>query len=179
MKSPKFEKTLETRTAYRGRLLSLRVDTVELPGGRRTTREIVEHPGAVAIVPLDGGGNVVMVRQYRKAVEKELLEIPAGGLDPGEDPEECARRELVEETGFYPGRLEGMGGFYTSPGFSSEYLYLFVATDLELRKQRPASDETIEVVKVPLEQVSGLISSGAICDAKSVTGLLRVLGRQH
>jgi ADP-ribose pyrophosphatase len=166
------EETLSTKLIYDGRAVSLRVDTVRLPGGRETTREIVEHEDCVAVVAVDGEDNILLVSQFRKPVEKELLEIPAGGIEPGEEPEDCVRRELREETGFLPRRMERLGGFYSSPGYSSEYLYLYLATDLVSRPLQAEDSESIRLVRVPVAQVLGLITSGSICDAKSIAGLL-------
>jgi len=166
------EETLSSKLIYDGRAVRLRVDTVRLPGGRETTREIVEHEDCVAIVAVDGEGNVLLVSQFRKPVEKALLEIPAGGIEPGEGPEDCVRRELREETGFLPRRVERLGGFYSSPGYSSEYLYLYLATDLVSSPLQAEDSESIRLVRVPVGQVHGLITSGSICDAKSIAGLL-------
>ncbi len=170
------ERTISTRRIYSGRVIGLRVDTIELPSGKRTEREIVEHKGCAVIVPVDDKGDVLLVRQYRKAVERELLELPAGGIDPGEGPEQCAIRELVEETGFRAAHIEPLGGFYSSPGFSTEYMHLFLATGLSPAGDRPKpEDENIEVVPVPLKDAPRLIASGEVCDAKSVAGLLLAL----
>ena len=172
------EKTLSSRRVYQGRAVNLRVDTVELAGGRQTTREIVEHQDVVAVVALDGEDNVLLVRQFRKPVEKELLEIPAGGIDPGETPEEAVRREMREETGFLPRKVEKLGGFYSSPGFCTEYLYLYLAADLTKSPLRAEDSDAISLVPTPLEQIPELIASGAIVDAKSIAGLLTFLGRR-
>ncbi len=169
------ERTISTRRVYEGRILNLRVDSVELSGGRTSTREIIEHRGAVVIAALDGEENVLMVRQFRKPVEQELLELPAGTLESGEDPEACASRELQEETGFKADKLEKLGGFYSAPGFCTEYLHLFLATGLVASPLAGDDDEDIRVAPTPISQVPGLIASGEIRDAKSVAGLLRVL----
>lgn len=172
------EKTLSSQLIYDGRAVRLRTDTVQLPGGRKTTREIVEHSDCVAVIAVDGSGNVLLVKQFRKAVEKELLEIPAGGIDPGEDPETTVRRELREETGYLPRKLEKLGGFYSTPGYCTEYLHLYLATDL-IRSPLYAEDtESIEVVRVPINQIPALIASGSIRDAKSIAGLLTFLEYQ-
>lgn len=170
------ERTLETERVYQGQLVGLRVDTVELPGGRRTQREIVEHGECVAIVALEGE-EVLLLRQYRKAVEEALLEIPAGGLEPEEEPLQCAQRELQEETGYSAGRMERIGGFYTSPGYTTEFMHLYLATDLRPAPTAPAADESLEVLRVPLSQIPELIASGQIRDAKSIAGLLTVISR--
>lgn len=155
--------------------MNLRRDRVALPSGRETTREIVEHPACVAVVAVDWQDNVVLVRQYRRPAEKVLLEVPAGHIEPGEKPDECAARELREETGYVAGRMERIGGFYSSPGYSTEFLHLFLATDLQAGVARPEEDETIEVAVTPLERVPHLILSGEVCDAKSIAGLYTVL----
>ncbi|MEE8469801.1 MAG: NUDIX hydrolase [Dehalococcoidia bacterium] len=155
--------------------MGLRVDTVQLHSGRKTRREIIEHGVVVAVVAIDSEDNVLLVRQYRKPVEKMLLEIPAGGVEPGEDPLHSACRELEEETGFSAERWERLGGFYTSPGFCTEYIHLYVATELRPGKRPADDDENIEVEHIPLNKVFELIAAGEICDAKSIAGLLTVL----
>jgi ADP-ribose pyrophosphatase len=169
------EKTVASRSIFKGRAFNVRVDTVIDASGDQTTREIVEHADCVAVVPVETSGEIVLVRQYRKAVEKELLEIPAGGIDPGEDPPAAVKRELQEEIGFLPGKLEKMGGFYSSPGFCSEYLYLYLATDLKPGRLYAEDTEGIQVVRVKPRQIRKLIESGEICDAKTIAGLLQYL----
>jgi ADP-ribose pyrophosphatase len=165
------EKTVSSKLIYSGRVVRLRVDTVQSAGGRRTTREIVEHDDCVAIVPLDENGKVLLVKQYRKPIEKELLEIPAGGIDPGEDAESAVRRELREETGYLPRKVKRLGGFYASPGYSSEYLHLYLATDLIRSPLRAEDTDEIKLVRVPVSQLRTLVTSGAICDDKSIAGI--------
>ena len=172
------EETLSSELIYEGRAVRLRVDTVKMPGGRETTREIVEHGDCVAIIALDDEGNVLLVEQFRKPVAKKLLEIPAGGIEPGEKLEDCVRRELREETGFLPQKVERLGGFYSSPGYSTEYLHFFLATELISRPLQAEDSESIRVVRVPLAEVIGLIKSGRVCDAKSIAALLFFLERQ-
>jgi ADP-ribose pyrophosphatase len=169
------EKVISTEFVFKGRAVNLRIDTVEMPGGRRTTREIVEHPDCVAIVPVDAQGNVLLVRQYRHAPGKELLEIPAGGIDPGEDAETAVKREMGEETGFSPRSIKRLGGFYSSPGFCTEYLHLFLATDLVPNRLEAEDTEGIQVVKVRPEDLEGLIRSEVICDSKSIAGIYMYL----
>jgi len=166
------EKTLSSKRIYEGRAVRLRVDTVKMPGGRETTREIVEHSDCVAIIALDDKENVLLVSQFRKAVEKELLEIPAGSIEPGEKLEECVRREMREETGFLPKKVERLGGFYSSPGFCTEYLHFFLATELISSPLQAEDSQSIKLVRVPLSEVPDLIASGSICDAKSIAALL-------
>ena len=169
------EKTLSSQIIYDGRAVRLRVDTVQMPDGRQTTREIVEHGECVAVVPIDAEGNVILVSQFRKPVEKELLEIPAGGIEPGEDPVTTVRRELREEIGYLPRKVDRLGGFYSTPGYCTEYLYLYLATDLVPSQLHAEDTENIRVVRVPVSQVLSLITSGTICDAKSIAGLLTFL----
>lgn len=169
------EKTLTSQIIYDGRAVKLRVDTVQTADGRQTTREIVEHADCVAVVAVDADDNVLLVNQFRKPVERELLEIPAGGIDAGEDAETAVRRELQEEIGYLPQRIERLGGFYSAPGYATEYLYLYLATDLTPSQLYAEDTESIEVVRVPIKQVPDLINSGRICDAKSIAGLLAFL----
>jgi len=166
------EKTLSSELIFKGRAVKLRVDTVEMPDGRKTTREIVEHSDCVAVVPVDAEGNVVLVSQFRKPIEKELLEIPAGGIEPGEDPVDTVRRELREEIGYLPRKVDSLGGFYSTPGYCTEYLYLYMATDLVPSQLFAEDTEGIRLVRVPIGHIPGLIISGQVCDAKSIAGLL-------
>jgi len=166
------ERTLSSQLIYDGRVVKLRVDTVRMPGGRETEREIVEHRDCVAIVAMDTDDNVLLVKQFRKPVEKELLEIPAGSIDPGEDPVTTVRREMQEETGYLPQKVERLGGFYSAAGYCSEYLHLYLATDLTPSQLYAEDTESIKLVRVPISQIPGLIASGSICDAKSIAGLL-------
>lgn len=172
------EKTLSSQLVYDGRAVKLRIDSVQTAGGRRTTREIVEHADCVAIVTLDADNNILLVNQFRKPAGEELLEIPAGGIDPGEGPEDTVRRELREETGYLPGKIERLGGFYSAPGYCTEYLYLYLATDLMPSPLHAEDTEGIQLVRVPVTRIAGLIASGKICDAKSIAGLLVFLGKQ-
>jgi ADP-ribose pyrophosphatase len=165
------EKLLASRTVYRGKIIKLRVDTVVLPDGRTGNREVVEYTGAVAVVPVNENRELLMVRQYRHAAGKTLLEIPAGKLEPDEDPKDCARRELLEETGFKAGKLDRLFSFFSTPGFTTEKLHLFLAADLKCSKQNLDEDEFIDVVTVPFEQALAMIWAGEICDGKSVAGI--------
>ncbi len=166
------EITTSSRRIYEGRVVNLRVDTVRLENGHITEREIVEHRGSVAMVALDEDSNVLLVRQFRKPAERELLEIPAGTLEPGEEPLVCAQRELREETGYRAAQIEEMCTFYTSPGFCTEQIHLYLATGLELAYLPAEKDEAIEVIKTPLAKALEMIKSGEIADAKSIVGLL-------
>lgn len=169
------EKKLSSQQLYRGRAVSLRMDTVEKSDGKTTTREVVEHSNCVAVVVVDEQGNVLLVRQYRYPVGKFLLEIPAGGIDPNEEPIDCVRRELQEEIGYFPQKIEELGGFYSVPGYGTEYLHCYLATDLVPSRLIAEDSEGIEVVRVPISKITQLITSGEICDAKSIAALLTFL----
>ena len=169
------EQTLATENIYEGRRINLRVDRVVLPSGRETTREIAAYPDSVGIIALDENDSVVLVRQYRHAVGRVLLEIPAGGIEEGESPEESALRELKEETGYAAARVERIGGAYAAPGYATEFLHLFLASGLECGAAGAEEDEFIEVVRVPLNEVRTLIESGELCDGKSIIVVLTLL----
>lgn len=171
------EQVVASRRIYEGRVVSLRVDSVSLPGGRSTVREVVEHAPVVVIVPLDGEGDVLLVRQYRLPARRSLLELPAGGIDPGESPEEAVQRELQEETGQRAGRLERLGGVFASPGYSDEYMHLFLATDLQPSSLPADTDEEIQVVRLPLAEALRLAEKGEIYDAKTILGLYMAVTR--
>lgn len=173
------EKTLSTRIAFEGRAVKLRIDTVKTADGRESTREIVEHSDCIAVIPVDENDNVLLVKQYRKAIEKELLEIPAGGIDGGEDPEETVRREMQEETGYLPGKVEKLGGFYSTPGYCTEYLYLYLATELMPSQLHAEDTAGISLVRVPIKEIPALLTSGKIEDAKSIAGLHMYLERRR
>jgi len=171
------ELVLASQSIYRGRVVNLRVDTVRLPDGHTTRREVIEHAPVVAIVAVGAAGDLVLVKQYRLPVNRWLIEIPAGGIEPGETPEDAVQRELQEETGYRAGRLEPLGGFYVAPGYCQEYIHLFLATDLQEAQLPADDDESIEIIHMPLGQALHLISSGDICDAKSIIGLLALARR--
>jgi len=167
-----YETTLSSKNIFSGRLLNIRVDEVLLPNGRKSTREIVEHPGAIAAVAVTDDNEILMVRQYRKAIERELLEIPAGKLEKGESKETCVKRELMEETGFCPNELKYLTSFYTSPGFSNEIIHLFLAKNLFRNTRNPDFDEYLQVQRLPLPEALNKIHSGEIIDGKTIIGLL-------
>ena len=169
------DKTLSSKLIFDGRAVKLRIDTVQTTNGRETTREIVEHSDCVAIIAIDADNNILLVNQFRKPIEKELLEIPAGGIDPGETPDDCTRRELREETGYLPLKIKRLGGFYSTPGYCTEYLHLYLATDFTFDPLEAEDTENIRLVRVPLRDIPHLITSGAICDTKSIAGLLAFL----
>lgn len=168
------EVTLSSETVFSGRVVRLRVDTVRLPSGRVSTREVVAHPGAVAIVPVTDDRQIVLIRQYRQAAGQTLLEIPAGTLEDGEAPEACAVRELAEETGLSAGRLVRLIGSYLAPGYSSELLHVFLGLDLEAADGSHAmdADESIEIVTVPVAEAVEGVLQGRVCDAKTICGVL-------
>ena len=166
------EPTVNSRRIFDGKILSLRVDTVALSSGIEATREVIEHGPAVAIVAVDDGGNVHLVRQYRKAVGDSLLEVPAGRMERGEDPAEAARRELGEETGLEAGKLDFLGSYFTTPGFTDEEMYAFLATDLSEGEAHPDEDEEVERVTMPLEQAVEMVNNGDLHDGKSIAALL-------
>lgn len=166
------ETIISSEVIYDGRIVHLYKETVRLPNGENATREVIKHAGAVAIVPIDANGNVVMVRQYRLPTRRVLLEIPAGTLNPGEDPLACAVRELQEETGYKPGHLERLGGIYTAPGYTSEFIHLFLATDLLESRLSPDADEFLELERFPFSEALRLIDTGEIADGKTISGLL-------
>ena len=169
---PDNEPTIGTRHIFTGRIIDVRVDTVRLPNGRESTREIVAHDPSVCIVPVDAADNVLMVRQYRKPADAFLLEVPAGGIESGEEPEVAARRELQEEIGHSSENLVPLTAFWLAPGWCTEYMYAFLATGLTPATLESDDDEFIDVIRVPLQRVPDEIANGAIQDAKSVASLL-------
>jgi len=160
------------KRVYEGNIINLRVDTITLPGGRTAKREVVEHSGAVAVVPVNEKGEILLVRQYRHATGKSLLEIPAGKLEPGESMTDCAGRELLEETGYEATKLKKMVSFFSTPGFTNEMLHLFLATGLAYKGQKLDDEEDIDVLTMPFGRAIELIWKGEICDAKSIAGIL-------
>lgn len=171
------EDIVGTEQIYKGRIVNLFVHEVALPDGKHSKREVVKHPGAVAVVALDDQQRVLLVRQFRLPAAQVLREIPAGTLEPNEDAAECAARELQEETGYKPLKLEAMGGFFVAPGYTTEYIHLFFATQLRESRLESDTDEFIEADHVPLVEALAMIEQGEIIDGKSVTGLLRVARR--
>ena len=167
------ERKISGEPVFDGVLLHVRKDTVELPNGHTATREWIEHPGASAVIPLLPDNQIILVRQFRYPVNSVTLEVPAGKLDKiGEDPIECARRELSEETGYTAGKLWKLTTIATTVGFSNEYIHLYAAADLTPGKIHPDSDEFINVVKVPLTAALQMVETGKIFDAKSAVSIL-------
>ena len=172
-------RVIEHENVFRGRLLSVHVDRIASSNGTTRSREIVSHPGAVAIVPVLPNSEVLLVRQYRHAVRSDLWEIPAGKIEPGEDPLACAQRELLEETGYAATDWTSLCTFYTSPGFSNERITLFVAGDLR-RVESPSGDEIADRRALPIAEVKRRILASEITDAKTVLAItwLLALGRE-
>lgn len=164
---------LSSETAYKGRLFDISLDTIEMESGVITARETIRHPGAVAMIPVTAEGNLLLVTQYRHAAGKRLLELPAGTLEPGEEPVAAVARELQEEVGFRPGHIAPMGGLYVAPGYTDEYIHLFMCTALEPSRLDGDEDEDIEVETYTPARTLEAIEAGEICDAKSVVGILR------
>ena len=178
---PPLGETLSTRRGFDGKLVHVRIDEVRLPSGRVTVRETVEHPGSVAIVGLTRDRQVLLLRQSHHAIQRTLLGIPAGTLEPGETPEACARRELHEETGYRAGALTELASYFTSPGYSDERMTIFRADDCEPVGGAIDPDELIRVTLVPLAEISRLVApeAGQVQEAKTLIGLLMLLRGQE
>ena len=170
------EETIESKTLHNGRNFSFKTDRVRLSNGRETVRDVVDHPGAVAIVPVDGD-ELVFVRQYRYAAGRELLEIPAGTLESGEDPYGCAVRELQEETGYAASAWSRLLSCYMAPGYSSEVIHFYVAEGLSQVGMNPEEDESITVERHSFDEVVKMIEDNEIMDSKTITGVLSYLTR--
>ena len=173
------EVMLHSEEIYKGKIIRVRRDRVRLPNGKESTREVVEHSGGVCILALDETGCTYVVRQYRYAFETELLELPAGKLEPGEDPAECAARELEEETGLRAEKLEYLGQILPSPGFSREVLHAYLATGLSQGKPRPDEDEFLTVRRLPLDALYRMVLNGSVRDAKTVFAVLKAKALQE
>lgn len=168
------EKTTQTTSVFRGKVISLQVDDVILPNGKSAKREIIKHPGAVAIIPITAEGKLVLVEQYRKALERSIIEIPAGKIDPGEEPANTARRELEEETGYGTRDLKYLQSFATSPGFADEIIHVYVAKDLYVLDEKAPldEDEFINLLEVTLEEAQEMVKDQRIYDAKTAFAVL-------
>jgi ADP-ribose pyrophosphatase len=165
------EQVISSNVVYKGRAVRLRLDRVRLPTGRETSREIIEHPGSVGILPLLAGNRVLLIREYRHAVGKTIWEIPAGTMEPGETPRECALRELEEETGYRTRSLTPFFDCYPAPGYSMELMHVFLARGLTSAEQKTEEDEIISVKPVTSEKAFRMIKSGQIWDAKTICAL--------
>jgi len=160
-----------TKNIYKGRIVDLSLETVTLPNGATVELEVIRHPGAAAVVPMKNAQTVILIRQYRHAVGGYIYEIPAGKLHPGEDPRDCAQRELEEEIGYRAGLLEHVTSAYTTPGFTNEVIHIYKATQMQQGTQNLGYDEVLEVIEFSLEQTLTMIRDGAITDAKTIVGL--------
>lgn len=158
---------------FQGKLFDVELCQIRLPDGTLARRDVIRHHGAVAVVAVDSEGSVVLVRQYRVGADRMMLEIPAGLLNPGEDPVSCAERELQEEIGYKPGHLHALGGFYVAAGYTSEYIHLFAATDLSESRLEGDQDEFLIVERIPFISAIAAIENGTIEDSKTIVGLLR------
>jgi ADP-ribose pyrophosphatase len=165
------ESTETKRIVYRGPFFLLREHKIRFPDGRRGKRIILEHPGAVAALPLLPDGKIIMVSQYRKAIERETLEIPAGKREKGESPEKCIRRELVEETGFRAGILTELFSYYPSFGISNEIIHIYLARKLRRSESSRADETYLERLILPLEEVKKRIAAGEVKDSKTIIGI--------
>lgn len=168
-----YEKRIERREIYNGRILKLVNDTVSLPNGNTAGREVVYHPGGVGVLAVTDASELLLVRQYRYPFEKTLLEIPAGKLDKSDSkPIDCGIRELKEETGAVAKNVTPLGKIFASPGYSNEIIYLFKATGLEFFDQHLDKDEFLNVIKMPFDTALEKVYAGEICDAKTVAAIL-------
>lgn len=168
-----FEKTLHSETIYEGRIIDVRVEDVQLPNGKQSKRELIDHPGAVAIIAQTPDDKILAVRQYRKALGKAIVEIPAGKLEQGEEPELTAVRELEEETGYTCEKLEKVISFYTSPGFANELVHLYVAKGLTKKGEQSADeDEFLDLLHLSIEEMEEMLDSQEIHDAKTAYAIM-------
>ncbi len=168
-----------TRNIYTGKVITLNVDTVQLPNGVTVDLETIRHPGASAVVPVKDDGTVVLIRQFRHAAGGFIYEIPAGKLAPGEDPLHCALRELEEEVGYRASFFELLSSIFTAPGFADEVIHVYKATGLIKGRQQLDRDEVLEIVEMPLSQAIEKIQDGTIRDGKTIVGLQAVYIRDH
>ncbi|HEX6727627.1 MAG TPA: NUDIX hydrolase [Nitrospira sp.] len=168
-----------TRNIYTGKVVTLNVDTVQLPNGVTIDLETIRHPGAAAVVPIKDDGTVVLIRQFRHAAGGFIYEIPAGKLSPGEDPLHCAARELEEEVGYRGSSFELLSSIFTAPGFADEVIHVYKATGLTKGRQQLDRDEVLEIVEMPLEQAIKRIQDGTIRDGKTIVGLQAVYIRER
>jgi ADP-ribose pyrophosphatase len=168
---------IKSETLLQGRVFTIRRDLLKTPDGRETKLDIIEHGGSVLIIPIDKDGNLLFVRQYRHATGKDLLELPAGTLHAGEDPQVCAGREIREETGFAAGRLEKVGQFYLAPGYSTEFMHVYIARDLTPDPLQADADEFITLETIPMATAIEMAERGEMPDAKSLAGLF--LAKPH
>lgn len=162
------EKTVSTETIYQGKVIQLQLDEVRLPNGKIASREIVRHPGAVAVMAITPENKMIFVRQFRKPLDKTILEIPAGKLEKAEDPLDCAKRELLEETGYQAEQMNFVHKFYTSPGFADELLFIYEGVNLTAGAAKPDEDEFVDLVELTLDEAFERMETGEIIDAKTI-----------
>lgn len=167
-----------TRNIYTGKVITLNVDTVELPNGFTVDLETIRHPGAAAVVPVKDDGTVVLIRQFRHAAGGFIYEIPAGKLDQGEDPLNCAKRELEEEVGYRASSFQLLSSIFTAPGFADEVIHIYKAIGLTKGQQQLDRDEVLEIIEMPLSEAIKKIQDGTIRDAKTIIGLQAVYIRE-
>ena len=168
-----FEKKINSRQVFDGVVVKLFVDDIELPNGKKSVREIIRHPGAVCVIPVTDEGEVIMVRQFRYAFNKVLLEVPAGKLEPNEDPLDAALRELEEESGVVAGCVEHIGEIYTTVALIDEKIHVYLATGLTFKNAHPDEDEFLEVEKIPLKTLVDMVMNGEIKDSKTQIAILK------
>ena len=166
------ETTISTNRIYEGRIINVREDTVELPNGKTAKREVIEHSSAVCIVPVDENGNVLLVRQFRIPTGGPLLEVPAGGVEDGEVSEEAVLRELQEEIGYTAGKLQHLSSFWVAPGWATEFMHAYLATELTPSRLDADEDENIQVVRLPFNDVISMFKTGEIQDGKTIASML-------
>ena len=168
-----FEKQIASKQIFDGKVVKLFVDDIELPNGKGAFREVVRHPGAVCVIPITDDGEVIMVKQFRYPFSSVLLEIPAGKLEPNEDPLDAVKRELEEESGVVAENIEFIGMTYTTVAFTDEKIYTYMATGLTFKESHPDEDEFLEVVKLPLDTLVNMVMSGEIKDSKTQVAILK------
>lgn len=166
------EKTVKSEKIYGGKIINVRVDTVELPHKKYSKREIVEHPGAVGIIPITSDKNIILVKQFRKPIEEVLLEIPAGLIEYKEEPRQSAIRELKEETGYTTDKFKKLFEYYSTPGFSDEKIHIYLAEEVVEGTAQPDENEYIEIIKMPVDEALEKVKNGEIRDAKTIVGIL-------
>lgn len=173
------EKTINSNRIFEGNIIKVRVDDVLLVNGNKAKREVVEHSGAVAILPITDEGKIFLVKQFRKPIEKELIELPAGKLEKGEKPLECALRELEEEIGYKAEKITKLITIYTSPGFADEVIHIFIARELKKTKTNRDEDELIEIVETDINEALQMILNGKIMDSKTISGILTYINQNN
>ncbi len=167
------EKTIKSSTVYDGKVFKVKSDVAQLPDGCETKRDLVVHNGGVGVIAVDGDRNITLVRQYRYGAGCETFEIPAGKLEAGENPLECGKRELLEETGYVAQNMESLGIIYPTPAYCSEKIYIYLATELTMKKQKLDPGEFLEVVKISLDKAYEMVMNNEISDAKTVVSILK------